>query len=107
MRVISGAVALWLIVCLRGRARVRAGSWLSAPALFAYAAAFSYAYVTLPAGTGALLLFGAVQATMTIAGLTQASDSACGRVAGSWSRWRGWSPCFFPASRRRPLAVHH
>src|SRR5207237_2248381 len=40
------------------------GNWASAFALFAYAAAFSFAYVDLPAGTGALLLFGAVQATM-------------------------------------------
>ena len=35
-------------------------SVISALALFAYAAAFSLAYNTLPAGTGALLLFGAV-----------------------------------------------
>lgn len=40
------------------------GNWLSALALFAYAAGFSFAYVSLPAATGALLLFGAVQATM-------------------------------------------
>ena len=33
-------------------------------ALFVYAAGFSFAYVSLPAATGALLLFGAVQATM-------------------------------------------
>src|SRR5207248_11425169 len=48
--------------------RIR-GSWLSALALFAYAAAFSFAYVDLSAGTGALLLFGAVQATMILWGL--------------------------------------
>ena len=40
------------------------GNWPSAFALFAYAAAFSFAYVNLTAATGALLLFGAVQATM-------------------------------------------
>lgn len=40
------------------------GNWLSAFALFGYAAGFSFAYVSLPAATGALLLFGAVQATM-------------------------------------------
>ncbi len=45
------------------------GDWTSAGALFLYAAAFSFAYVTLPAGTGALLLFGAVQATMILWGL--------------------------------------
>jgi len=47
----------------RGTHRGR-GNWLSAFALFAYAAGFSFAYVSLPAATGALLLFGAVQATM-------------------------------------------
>ncbi len=40
------------------------GNWGSALALTAYAAGFSFAYVRLPAATGALLLFGAVQATM-------------------------------------------
>ncbi len=69
VRLASGAFALWLIVSLRGGARGMEGSWPSALALFAYAAAFSFAYVTLPAGTGALLLFGAVQATMILAGL--------------------------------------
>lgn len=68
VRIISGAIALWLIVNLRKDARRKAGSWLSALALFAYAAAFSFAYLSLSAGTGALLLFGAVQATMIMWG---------------------------------------
>src|SRR3977135_2650203 len=71
IRIISGAVALWVIVRMRGRSLEKAGSWISAAALFAYAAAFSFAYLSLPAGTGALLLFGAVQATMIIWGLSQ------------------------------------
>ena len=70
LRVASGALALWLIVRARDGGRVeRAGSWPSALALFAYAAAFSFAYVELTAATGALLLFGAVQATMIGVGL--------------------------------------
>jgi drug/metabolite transporter (DMT)-like permease len=69
IRIISGAIALWLIVNMRRRTRPKAGSWPSALALFAYAAAFSFAYTSLSAGTGALLLFGAVQATMIISGL--------------------------------------
>jgi drug/metabolite transporter (DMT)-like permease len=60
----AGAVTLWLLVRLRGGTPQAAGNWVSAFALFAYAAAFSLAYVQLGAGTGALLLFGAVQATM-------------------------------------------
>lgn len=64
IRLISGAVVLWLVVSVRGGARNGAGSWSSALALFVYAAGFSFAYVSLPTATGALLLFGAVQITM-------------------------------------------
>jgi drug/metabolite transporter (DMT)-like permease len=72
VRIVSGALALWLILRLRSGATGRAGNWLSAGALVVYAAAFSFAYVSLPAATGALLLFGAVQATMI-----------------AYGRWRG------------------
>ncbi len=64
IRLISGALVLWLIVQIRPGARSGKGSWRSACALFIYAAGFSYAYLSLSAATGALLLFGAVQATM-------------------------------------------
>jgi drug/metabolite transporter (DMT)-like permease len=69
IRLVSGALTLWLILRLRGRAHAPAGNWPSALALFGSAAGFSYAYVSLPAGTGALLLFGTVQATMIGYGL--------------------------------------
>lgn len=69
LRIVSGALTLWLIVRVRSSSHSAAGSWPSALALFAYAAAFSYAYVSLSAATGALLLFGAVQATMLGYGL--------------------------------------
>lgn len=68
LRLASGAVALLLVV-RAGGGRGGAGSWASALALFGYALAFSLAYLTLSAGTGALVLFGAVQATMIGAGL--------------------------------------
>jgi drug/metabolite transporter (DMT)-like permease len=69
IRISSGAIALGLIVSVRKGTWGKAGSWLSALALFAYGAAFSFAYISLSAGTGALLLFGAVQATMIMWGL--------------------------------------
>jgi drug/metabolite transporter (DMT)-like permease len=72
VRIASGALVLGLIVVARGEkiARVgKFGSWRSALALFAYAAGFSFAYVSLPTASGALLLFGAVQATMIGYGL--------------------------------------
>ncbi len=64
IRLISGALVLWLLVRSRGDRRIGEGNWISALALFAYAAAFSFAYLSLSAGTGALLLFGAVQVSM-------------------------------------------
>lgn len=64
IRLISGAVILWLVVRMRHGTQTGAGNWLSAFALFVYAAGFSFAYMSLSAATRALLLFGAVQATM-------------------------------------------
>ncbi|MGO4707108.1 DMT family transporter [Microvirga sp. 2MCAF38] len=69
VRVVSAALALWLILRVRSRPQGIAGNWYSALALVVYASAFSFAYIQLPAGTGALLLFGAVQATMIGYGL--------------------------------------
>ncbi|HLA78465.1 MAG TPA: DMT family transporter [Vicinamibacteria bacterium] len=65
VRLASGALALVLVARLTGRGGGSStGSWLSALALFAYAAFFSFAYLRLDAGVGALVLFGSVQATM-------------------------------------------
>ncbi|WP_345773791.1 DMT family transporter [Azospirillum endophyticum] len=87
VRIASGAASLWLIARIAGHsksgaksgakpgskpgAKSGAGSWRGAAALLAYAAAFSFAYLTMTAGTGALLLFGAVQATMILGGLSR------------------------------------
>ena len=71
MRLVAGAVTLPLLCAAQGkfgRAAFRLDA-ISALALFAYAAAFSFAYRELTAGTGALLLFGAVQVTMIGTGL--------------------------------------
>lgn len=82
IRLASGAVALWIIVrCRRGRAGL-GGSWSSAGALFVYAASFSFAYVTLQAGVGALLLFGAVQITMIGAGMWAGERMITGQWGG-------------------------
>lgn len=64
IRLVSGALVLCLLVRMRRPGTPVGGNWLSAGALFAYAAGFSFAYLRLSAATGALLLFGAVQATM-------------------------------------------
>ena len=64
IRLVSGALVLWLLVRLTRRGARGDGNWGSALALFVYAAALSYAYIDLPTGLGALLLFAAVQVTM-------------------------------------------
>lgn len=69
IRLVSGAAVLWAITIFFRRDRQGRGNWLSALALFVYAAGFSFAYMSLTAATGALLLFGAVQVTMIGYGL--------------------------------------
>lgn len=71
VRLLSGALMLWLLLKLpaAGRPRAVAGSWTAAAMLFLYAVCFSYAYIGLHAGVGALILFGAVQLTMILSGL--------------------------------------
>jgi drug/metabolite transporter (DMT)-like permease len=65
VRVLTAALTLVIIVSPRWRARGRAsGNWRSAAVLFAYLVSFSFAYLSLSAGTGALILFGAAQLTM-------------------------------------------
>lgn len=81
IRLCSGALALAALLHVKGLVPGRAGNWGSALALFAYAAAFSFAYVSLPTGVGALLLFAAVQATMILFGLAHGERL----VARQWS----------------------
>ena len=65
VRVLSGAVVLWAIVMLRRDATAPGkADWRAVATLFLYMAFFSFAYLSLDAGTGALVLFGAVQLTM-------------------------------------------
>lgn len=67
LRLVTGALALGALARALGgapRSGASGGSWLAAAALFGYAIAFSFAYLRLEAGAGALILFGAVQVTM-------------------------------------------
>ncbi|MFI8480771.1 DMT family transporter [Pseudomonas sp. NPDC078700] len=64
VRLVAGAFTLLIILRLKTAAQPLSGSWPGALALTAYAAAFSFAYINLDAGSGALLLFGAVQLSM-------------------------------------------
>jgi len=65
VRLLSAAVVLSVIALMQHeRKLLDYGSWSAAGCLFTYAAAFSYAYVSLDTATGALILFAAVQFTM-------------------------------------------
>lgn len=83
MRLLAGAAMLWLLMRWQHQMPLRHGNWRGAFALFVYATAFSFAYRTINTGAGALMLFGAVQATMLIAGF----------LAGE--RMRGWQMAGF------------
>lgn len=75
IRLISAAACLGIIIAvhtqylklnrsLNGATVKEKGSWLSSTSLVIYALCFSIAYVELDTGTGALILFSAVQLTM-------------------------------------------
>ena len=70
LRVVSGAAMLWLWLAMTGR--LAAGTWRVSVwgpiSLVVYAAGFSWAYLQIEAGVGALILFGLVQLTMTAVG---------------------------------------
>src|SRR5437868_2866612 len=122
VRVLSGAVALWLVTNLAGRwivARTARpvpenvtisrywllshGNWISGLVLFLYAAAFSFAYIDLSAGTGALLLFGAVQATMILWGFHKGERLNVIQVAGFGIAVTGFVVLVFPGLSAPPL----
>ena len=126
VRIVSGALALWLIrqgsnwlmvdrtappladssadsSLVTHHRSLRSGDWLSAFALFVYAAAFSFAYLSLPAGTGALLLFGAVQGTMILWGFRAGESLRARQLAGLAIALSGLVALLFPGLSAPPL----
>jgi len=108
VRVFSGAVVLWLVTNLRRMIRTTrdvgvGGNWISALALFLYAAGFSFAYVDVAAGTGALLLFGAVQATMILWGLHKSERLRAIQIVGLIVAMTGLVVLLFPGLSAPPL----
>src|SRR5262249_6922969 len=126
IRISSGAITLWLILQSRRKLMVEgtasplvessassslvtrhwpllSGDWISAFALFAYAATFSFAYNTLSAATGALLLFGAVQATMIFWGLHKGERLDAIQVFGLGVAITGLVVLVFPGLTAPPL----
>jgi len=71
IRLLSGATVLLTIISInRNKTSLPTkGSWSASLMLFLYAITFSFAYITLDTGTGALILFGSVQITMILLSL--------------------------------------
>lgn len=83
IRLISGAATLVAVSSLsKKKTFPRNVRWPSAAMLFLYAAAFSFAYIRLTAGTGALVLFGTVQTTMLVSALRSGEQPHMGEWGG-------------------------
>ena len=104
IRLISGALVLGWLVLRQRRRPLGAGNWPSALALFVYAASLSFAYGQLEAATGALLLFGAVQATMIGYGVWQGERLLRAQVAGLVLALGGLVGLMLPGLAAPPLA---
>ncbi|MDB5744598.1 MAG: protein of unknown function transrane [Polaromonas sp.] len=104
IRLASGALVLWAVARSTRGAQAGQGNWLSALALFAYAACFSFAYVSLPTGTGALLLFGAVQALMIGYGIWSGERLRPLQLAGLALAFGGLAGLLLPGVSAPPLA---
>ena len=107
LRLVAGAVTLWLLLRLRQNHQsfASAGSWYGAIALFVYAATFSFAYVSLDAGAGALLLFGAVQLSMVAWGLLRGERLDARQLAGMLLALGGLVALLLPGSSTPSLGA--
>ncbi|PKM34608.1 MAG: EamA family transporter [Gammaproteobacteria bacterium HGW-Gammaproteobacteria-12] len=103
IRLLSGALMLWLLLKLRQAGQPIAGNWSGAVALFTYAAAFSFAYLQLDTGVGALLLFGAVQLSMLLWGLLRGERLGLNASLGTALATAGLLALLLPGASAPPL----
>lgn len=105
VRLLSGAATLVLIFSVFGRikAEKKRGNWLSAFFLFAYAICFSFAYINLTTATGALILFGCVQATMIVSALVKGERPGIWEWLGLFVALGGLVYLVFPGLASPPL----
>ena len=102
IRIFSGAILL-VLIARREALRFNVRSWLPAVMLFVYAAGFSYAYVELSAGTGALLLFGSVQLTMLLGSLIGGERFGVRSIAGWVFACAGLALLLLPGAEMAPV----
>ena len=103
VRMLAASLALGLLIGFRPSVYRSSGNWPSALALFAYAAGFSFAYIHLSTGTGALLLFGAVQATMIGVGIYKGERLVGWRLMGFGLALGGLVVLLLPGLSAPPL----
>ncbi len=100
VRLLSGAIALGILVRLNGRRRSGTRDVRAAASLFIYAFAFSLAYSRIPAALGALLLFGAVQVTMVGRGIVAGERPGASEWAGLVLSFGGLVALMLPGLRQ-------
>jgi drug/metabolite transporter (DMT)-like permease len=106
VRLLAGAVTLALICASFGKTQSvwKSGRWASALFLFAYAICFSFAYLGLTTGTGALILFGSVQMTMIAAALMKGDRPGTFELIGVAVAFAGLVYLVLPGLSAPPLA---
>lgn len=104
IRLVSGALSLWLIIRFTRNTQKGQGNWVSASALFIYAAGFSFAYINIPTATGALILFSSVQITMIIYGFQIGERLIIKQVIGLVMAFIGLIILLFPGLSAPPIA---
>ena len=108
VRLISGAVMLAVLVFAQsGRLKLLGGNlWVGVSALLAYTFSFSWAYESLDAGLGALILFGMVQITMFAGALLGGERPAMQRWLGAGLAFGGLVWLLWPGKAASPSLFH-
>ena len=103
LRLISGAIALFLFIAITSDSSKFEFKWLNALLLCIYVFSFSIAYVSLSTGAGALLLFGTVQLVMTVWGIAQGEKLVILKITGILGALAGIAILLLPGAERPSL----
>ncbi|MBJ6136404.1 DMT family transporter [Marinobacter litoralis] len=106
IRLLSGIAVLMVVIAITKRPKKSQsrGSWLAACLLFVYALAFSYGYLSLDTGTGALILFAAVQITMIAVGIVSGNRLHVAEWLGLFVAFSGFVYLIIPSVTTPSLA---
>jgi drug/metabolite transporter (DMT)-like permease len=99
IRLLSGTIVLLVMIRFKSNKTNSStnGSWYASLMLFLYAITFSFAYISLDTGTGALILFGSVQITMILLSLVSGNRLHITEWAGVTIAFMGFVYLFLPA----------